>query len=677
VSYPSDTTSSIDQRSISELERLGPYQIERRLARGGMADVSLASQSTDLGLKRRVVIKSVLPHLSEDEDFITMFIDEARVMMGFSHPHIAQVFDVGVIDHRHFLSMEYIQGLTLGELLKLTYKSEQQLPYEVCFGISLALAEALDYVHQRCDAYGNWLSIIHRDLKPSNVLIRYDGVVKLIDFGIAQAASKRHRTRTGMVKGTIGYLAPEQILDEAIDQRADVFTLGLLLFQTFIGRYPFPGKSDAMRLRRLMSGDPLDPLSHRPDCPLPLKKVLLSCLASRPADRPYMSELIERLAACAREMNLAPHFKVIGDWVKAHVNQDAQTNPDYFIQSVDRLKAVARGDSIGSASLPAHPPQIGAQSEQGSSVFSSSQPPDIQPKYTPPPPETSSEPPPDQELNDFASIDVSFFDEDQPSQAIRDQMIQAKIDDFEPLLGGDTLFDVTLPDESDPDVNLDQPAPGHKTALMNSGSQKEPHPLQLDSAGASKVRRDESSEKPEEDSAFARALQATTPAIALSALRTHVSSPHIESPHIGSPHIGGGDRETRIQQSANLQPVGPRGDASTPRFTQDEPQLNPNAQASLEDHVPPVASHGHPISEATVEDSSSVALLQPHLDAHYHYDYNDADTESIDRASLISMSSEPSQRPKGDKRGRSVKIQIVTLVIIGVIILLASLFNLR
>ena len=373
-------------------ERLGDYRLVKELARGGMAVVSLAYQTTSLGLERRVVIKSVLPHMVDQQEFVTMFIDEARLMMSFSHPHIAQVFEAGQLGGRHFIAMEYINGATLSSLIRDTQKRKENIPYEVALGVALALGEALSYVHQRCDEFGNWLSIIHRDLKPSNVLIRPDGVVKLIDFGIAQAASKQHQTKTGVLKGTIGYLAPEQILGEAVDQRADVFTLGLLLYQIFLGRYPFPGKNDAQRLRSLLDGTPLSPEHCRPDCPPQLSELLLKSLASNPQERLQMSELVEGLAACARAMQLTPHFRVIGAWVRDHMEPSSQGKSRGSFGSdrelspaIESLRASTHmGAQEGVTTLNPHPPQA------------------------------------------------------------REALINAKLDDLDPLLDGDTLFDREL-----------------------------------------------------------------------------------------------------------------------------------------------------------------------------------------------------------------------------------------
>jgi serine/threonine protein kinase len=381
----------------------GPYTILKEIARGGMAEVSLAQQATAVGLSRAVVLKRTLPQLAGDVEFSTMFVDEARLMMSFSHPHIAQVFDAGLLEGRHFIAMEYVPGATLSALLSASRRAPEPIPYEVAFGLALALAEALDYVHQRCDEYGNWLSIIHRDLKPSNVLVRADGVVKLIDFGIAQAASKRHHTRTGTVKGTVGYLAPEQILGEQVDQRADVFSLGLLLYQIFLGRYPFPGKSDAQRLRRLMSGDALSPQACRPDCPPALSALLSRALAPRPSERPFMGQLISELVSCARQMGLCPHLQVISAWARLYIDHEPEGSPELLMgPAIESLKGRFQV-SAGAAPEAPEAPELAKTSV------------------------------------------LSLPPRSEGAEGARPrEVIEAKIDDLHPLMGGDTLFDASI-----------------------------------------------------------------------------------------------------------------------------------------------------------------------------------------------------------------------------------------
>ena len=296
---------------------IGPYIIKEHLASGGMAEVYLAIYTNELGISREVVLKCVCSDLNDSSDFLAMFFDEARLLMNLSYPHIAQVFDAGVINSYFYIVMEYIPGITLTTLLRTHRDQKIQVPIGVGVTIGVALSQALSYVHQRRGLDGEWLSIIHRDLKPSNVLISSDGVVKLIDFGIAQAASKRHKTKTGLLKGTLGYLAPEQIMNQAVDQRADVFTLGLILYQLFIGKYPFSGKTEAQRLKKIIGGIATNPLELRPDCPTLLADLLTTCLRANPSERPSMTEITDTLMRTALEHNALPSFSDLSRWLRA------------------------------------------------------------------------------------------------------------------------------------------------------------------------------------------------------------------------------------------------------------------------------------------------------------------------------------------------------------------------
>ncbi|MGB0680866.1 MAG: serine/threonine protein kinase, partial [Polyangiales bacterium] len=222
-------------------EVIGPYRIVRKLAAGGMAEIFLAKQRGLEGVERSVVLKRILPEHHNDEEFVTMFLDEARLLAALAHPNIAQTFDLGRQGLSYYLVMEYVRGPTLWKVLRRAAKTGGRgLPEREALSIVLGVAEALAYVHERHDEFGRPLNIVHRDLNPANVILSYDGAVKLIDFGIAKAASKVHQTRTEVVKGTYGYIAPEQLNQASqVDHRTDVYALGVLMYEVCVGRHPF------------------------------------------------------------------------------------------------------------------------------------------------------------------------------------------------------------------------------------------------------------------------------------------------------------------------------------------------------------------------------------------------------------------------------------------------------
>ncbi len=290
-----------------ELQDFGPYRIVRQLAVGGMAEIYLARPRGLEGIERTVVLKRILERYAHDGEFVTMFLDEARLLAALTHPNIAQVFDVGQVDHTYYLVMEHVRGPTLGRLLGAA-REHGGLPRRVALGIGLGIAEALHYVHERKDELGRPLDIVRRDLNPANVMVSYDGAVKLIDFGIAKAATKVYETRTGVVKGTYGYIAPEQLAGETpVDRRADVFALGILLYEMCVGVHPFDVSDEPSLIDRILQARYRRPREVRPDFPAALDALIASCLDPDPAGRPSdVASVIEELAAHLGALGMVP-----------------------------------------------------------------------------------------------------------------------------------------------------------------------------------------------------------------------------------------------------------------------------------------------------------------------------------------------------------------------------------
>ena len=226
-------------------ERFGKFRLERKLAVGGMAEIFLATQQGPEGFKKHVAIKRILPHLTDDSDFVTMFLDEARLVARFNHPNIVQIFELGEVDGRYFLAMEFVNGVSMSKLSKVCRKSEIALPLEYGAKIVSFACEGLDYAHSFTDADGTPLCLIHRDVSPQNLMLSYDGVVKVLDFGIAKAVGNVYQTRTSSLKGKAAYMSPEQITQKSgLDRRSDIFSLGIALFEFATGRRPFDGDTE-------------------------------------------------------------------------------------------------------------------------------------------------------------------------------------------------------------------------------------------------------------------------------------------------------------------------------------------------------------------------------------------------------------------------------------------------
>ena len=265
--------------------RIGRYEIFYRLGRGGMATVYLGRLLGAAGFERWVAVKQIHEHLSDKAKFREMFLDEARVAAQLSHPNLVQVTDVGLEGGRPYLVMEFVNGETLGHLILKAYRTGRLVPLDIAVRIVANVCEGLHHAHELRDDQGQPRELVHRDVSPHNVLISYDGVVKVTDFGIVKAAGRSTHTRAGVIKGKPQYMAPEQILARPIDRRADIFALGIVLYETTLMRRLFKDVSDYAGLRRIVSGDVPKPRTIQPDYPDTLEAIVLKALHVKPEAR--------------------------------------------------------------------------------------------------------------------------------------------------------------------------------------------------------------------------------------------------------------------------------------------------------------------------------------------------------------------------------------------------------
>jgi serine/threonine protein kinase len=237
-------------------ERFGDYELIRKIAAGGMAEIFLARLSTSDGFGRPVVVKRMLPQLAVRDDFVTMFLDEARLAANLTHPNIVQVFNLGEHAGAYFMAMELIDGPHLGALFAHSLRQRNALPIEYCAFAVARSADGLDYAHDRNDpATGLPLNIVHRDISPQNILVSKQGDVKVTDFGVAKAETQESKTRTGIIKGKVSYMSPEQCLGDKVDRQTDVFALGIVLYELLTRRRLFRDKSDMLVMQRITNQD--------------------------------------------------------------------------------------------------------------------------------------------------------------------------------------------------------------------------------------------------------------------------------------------------------------------------------------------------------------------------------------------------------------------------------------
>ena len=265
--------------------QFGQYVLKEHIATGGMAEVFKARMMGMEGFQKTVAIKRILPHLTDNDEFVTMFVDEAKLAAQLNHNNIIHIYDLGKIDRSYYIAMEYIEGLDLRSLVKQCRDLEALPPVPISLHIATMLASALDYAHKKQDFEDRDLGLVHRDVSPQNVLISNEGDIKLCDFGIAKAASKASHTRAGALKGKLQYMSPEQAWGKSLDHRSDIFSLGLVLYEMLTGTKVFAGDSELSILEQVRNPSVTPPSELNSDIPEDVEKVVLKALESDPGDR--------------------------------------------------------------------------------------------------------------------------------------------------------------------------------------------------------------------------------------------------------------------------------------------------------------------------------------------------------------------------------------------------------
>ncbi len=280
-----------------------------------MAEVWLARQEM-AGVQRLVALKRMHSELAEDEGFVKMFLDELRLAPQLGHPNIGHVFEVGEIDGRYFLAMEYIMGRDLASVLTRIEARDEALPLEILFEIGRAVASALDHAHTRTSSDGRPRGIVHRDVSPDNVILTFDGSVKLVDFGIAMAEGRLAHTKVGAMKGKPPYMAPEQVLGEPVDARTDLFALATLLYRAGVGTHPFAGSSPERVFHKVVELVPRSAHRLSPDLPEAFGELLARTMEKDPDERPPNADAFHtQLEAIATGEGLMISPKGLARWM--------------------------------------------------------------------------------------------------------------------------------------------------------------------------------------------------------------------------------------------------------------------------------------------------------------------------------------------------------------------------
>jgi serine/threonine protein kinase len=312
---------------LSPVERYDRFEILGRIGRGGMAEILLARERSLTGGSRHLVIKRVLPEVRDFDELLHMFLDETRVVMGLSHPNLCQIYEVGEQDGAWYIAMEWVNGVTLGQLVRRAIELGD-IDYGVIARITAQCADALQYAHTARDAEGQLINLVHRDVSPHNMMVAYDGRVKLLDFGIAKSTATTHRTEAGVVKGKICYMAPEQWLSSTIDGRTDVFALGACLFEALSGRVVFKRENQLDVMKAAIAGDVPSLREIAPNVPAALADVVHRALEPKPERRfqsaREMSEALERFLSTLAEPVSAAR---IADYTRRLFQREVQLGP--------------------------------------------------------------------------------------------------------------------------------------------------------------------------------------------------------------------------------------------------------------------------------------------------------------------------------------------------------------
>ncbi len=317
-------------------QHYGPYRLLEKVAVGGMAEVFRAKRSGVEGFEKVVAVKRILPHLSDNKEFVDMFIDEAKMVAGLTHPSIVQIFDLGKIEKSYYIAMEYVHGRDLRSIMKRAKERGIRVPMDITAHIVGKVAAALEYAHRKKDDHGRAMKIVHRDVSPQNILISFEGDVKITDFGIAKAATKASTTERGALRGKLLYMSPEQAWGKSIDRRSDIFSLGIVLYEMLAEEKPFLGSSEMSILEMVRDCRIAPPTQLNPRIPEKLERVALKALDKDPdlryQDAGEMARDLERALADRKPptgAELAKFMEVLFDQGERGVTHDEHASGEH------------------------------------------------------------------------------------------------------------------------------------------------------------------------------------------------------------------------------------------------------------------------------------------------------------------------------------------------------------
>jgi len=352
---PADATAELAPIAANA-RTFGRYRLLAELGRGGMADVHLAVSVAPAGFSKLQVIKRLRPGMTDEAEMRQMMLDEARLAARLNHKNIVQTNEVGIVDEQYFLAMEYLDGQPYHRILKRAAQLDRAIPLPFAVKILCEVLSGLHYAHELKDYDGDPLGVVHRDVSPQNVFVTYDGQVKVVDFGIAKAKRRLVETQTGIIRGKLTYMAPEQAFANTIDRRADIFSVGVLLWEAIAGERLWGNMSDPEIVSRLMHDIPLV-TTVRPDAPADLVALCARALSRDPDNRPpTAAEMRGELEGYLASHDIGVNAEALGSLVVDLFSGER----DELAKLVDRELAICRmeGEALEQSDITSTPKRL-------------------------------------------------------------------------------------------------------------------------------------------------------------------------------------------------------------------------------------------------------------------------------------------------------------------------------
>jgi serine/threonine-protein kinase len=310
---------------------VGRYALYGEIASGGMATVHFGRLLGPVGFSRTVAVKRLHAHLAKDPEFVSMFLDEARLAARVRHPNVVPTLDVVALEGELFLVMEYVQGESLSRLIKAARRDGESIPLPVVAAITAGALHGLHAAHEATNERGEALDLVHRDVSPQNILVGVDGVPRVLDFGVAKAVGRLHTTRDGRVKGKVAYMAPEQLKHGIVDRRTDIYAAGVVLWEQLTGRRMIEGESEAEMITRVIDGRIEPPSKREPGVSNALDEVVMRALSKNPEARFGTARQMARaIESCVSPASAGQ----VGEWVEL-VAADSLSDRERMVASIE------------------------------------------------------------------------------------------------------------------------------------------------------------------------------------------------------------------------------------------------------------------------------------------------------------------------------------------------------